>query len=100
MYIYNTTFLVSDDSFEKWIDWVKKYHIPNVMNDSSFKEVQLVKVLNNEAGSEKSFSLQFKVESIAYLDQWMKTIEPKVQQDLMLRFGTEVLFFSTILEIL
>lgn len=100
MYIYNTTFIVSNDSYGKWINWVKDVHIPNIQNDSSFSDIQLVRVLNNDSGPEKSYSLQFKVDSVAYLDRWMKVMEPQIQKDLMLKFGTEVLFFSTILEIM
>lgn len=100
MYIYNTTFLVSDQSYEKWMKWVNEKHIPEVLTDQSFCEPQLVRVLNNEPAPEKSYSLQFKVESISYLYNWMQTMEPKIQEELMMKFGTEVLFFSTILEIL
>ncbi len=100
MYIYNTTFLVGNDIFDQWLVWVKETHIPNVMNDKAFKDMQLARVLSNETSAEKSFSLQFKIDSVAYLDRWMKMMEPKLQQDLMLKFGTEVLFFTTILEIM
>lgn len=100
MYIYNVTFLVADRKYGEWEEWLRKEHIPSMLNDTNFTEPQLVRVLNNESGEEKSFSLQFKIESISYLDRWMKSIEPQVIQQCMEKFGTEVLLFSTILEII
>ena len=101
MFIYNTTFLVTDRRFNPWFKWLKEEHIPNMLNSGYFLKPQIAKVLTAESDQEgMSVSVQFIVNDLENLQNWIDNNEIRLQNDLSLRFGTEVLSFSTILELM
>ncbi|MBP1662872.1 MAG: hypothetical protein H6Q19_12 [Bacteroidetes bacterium] len=102
MFIYNTTFLVTDRCFNPWFKWLKEEHIPNMLNTRHFSKPQIAKVLTTESDQEgMSFSVQFIVNDLENLQSWIdNNNEIRLQNNLSLRFGAEVLSFSTILELM
>ncbi len=101
MFIYNTTFLVTDRRFNPWFKWLKEEHIPNMLSTGYFSKPQIAKVLTTEKDQEgMSVSVQFIVKDLDNLQSWMDNEEIRLQNNLSLQFGAEVLSFSTILELM
>ena len=100
MIIFNTTYCVPETVFEKWNSWIQEFYIPRMLETGYFKEPRMCKVLNPAEDSENSYSLQFHAESMDNLLSWNDTFGKEFENDFSKKFGTEVLYFSTILEIL
>lgn len=100
MLIFNITFLVSDNSRDKWLDWVKAQHIPFMISSGYFSKPQIAKVLNNEEQEGTSYSVQYHTDNMSNLEKWQVSYAKKLQDDCTANFGEEVLFFATALELL
>jgi hypothetical protein len=100
MLILNTTFLVSDEVQNQWLNWVREQHIPFMLNTKYFKKPQIAKVLGNDTADGTSYSVQFQVNDSETLEKWHSEFAGKYEQSCYQVFGNEALFFSTILEIL
>lgn len=48
MLIYNIQLNVDDSIHDEWFEWMKKKHIPDVMNTGCFKESKIFRVLSPE----------------------------------------------------
>ena len=99
MLIFNTTFLVSDKVHGTWLKWVHEQHIPFMLESEFFTKPQVAKVLTNDQQEGTSFSVQFHIKDMETLHLWNVKYGGFFQEDFSSRFGSEALFFTTILEL-
>lgn len=99
MYIYNTTYLVGESLLPKWKTWIEQSKIP-MMQRFGFYNEQIARVLSENTEDGISISVQFRIDSIQRLTQWRRTQLDAMRKELYDLFGTEVLSFDTILEVL
>lgn len=100
MLIFNTTFLVSDALYESWMSWIKETHIPFVLQSGMFTKAQLAKVYSQESQDGTSYSLQFNVADLETLENWHLQYAKTFEENFAKKFGNEVVFFASILEII
>ena len=48
MYIYNVTINIQEDIHDKWLEWMQKEHIPDMLNTGKFMKALMTKVLVKE----------------------------------------------------
>ena len=99
MFIFNTTYLVSDKVHESWLEWVREQHIPFMLHSTYFSHPQVARVITSDKQDGTSFSVQFHVQDLHTLKQWNKEYSSLFQQNCSLQFGAEVIFFTTVLEL-
>ena len=100
MFIFNTTFLVSDKAHGAWIKWIKEEYIPFVLKSELLTQPQVTKILSAEEQDGTSFSVQFHAADAASLEMWRKQYENECQMNCFKTFGTEALSFSTVMEVI
>ena len=99
MFIFNTTYLVSDRVHDTWLKWVKEEHIPFMMNSTLFTQPQVARVITSAKEDGTSFSVQFHVRDMQTLKIWNKEFSLLFQNKCSDKFGSEVVFFTTVLEL-
>ncbi|MBP9016660.1 MAG: DUF4286 family protein [Paludibacteraceae bacterium] len=100
MLIFNTTYLVENEFYPQWINWVQASLIPFMMSTADFSEPQIAKVLTGESVKETSYSVQFKISDKSKLNDWMQKHGEDFSQLCTAKFGNHVLYFSTLLELI
>jgi hypothetical protein len=99
MLIFNITFLVSDKVHGSWLKWVREEHIPFMLNSTYFTQPQVARIITSDKEDGTSFSVQFHINDMRTLKKWNQEYSNVFQQNCSQNFGTEVLFFTTVLEI-
>ena len=99
MLIFNITFLVSDKVHGSWLKWVREEHIPFMIDSTYFTQPQVARIITSDKEDGTSFSVQFHVNDMRTLKSWNQEYSTLFQQNCSHNFGTEVLFFTTVLEI-
>lgn len=97
MFIFNTTFVVSNSKFTDWKLWLYGSYIPLMKNQVPASEVGTYEVMNAEAGEEKTISVQWKVGTPNDIET-INRQSPIVLGQMNSEFGQSVLFFSSILK--
>lgn len=100
MFIFNTTYLVSDKAHGDWLTWVKEHLIPFMLDSTYFSQPQVARVITSDKQDGTSFSVQFHVQDMRTLKSWNKEYSLLFQENCSQQFGTEVIFFTTVLEII
>lgn len=99
MFIYNVTVNIDEDIHIEWLQWMKKKHIPDVMNTGCFVENRMVKVLHvNDEGHTYSFQYTFK--EMKDIEKYQKDFAPGLQADVKQKYGDKFTAFRTLLEII
>jgi hypothetical protein len=98
MYIYNVTVNIDDSVHDEWLDWMKKTHVPDVMNSGCFVESRIVKVLHvNDTG--QTYSFQYTFNDMKDIEKYQKEFAPGLQKDVKEKYGEKFTAFRTLLEI-
>lgn len=100
MLIFNTTFLVSDKTHGIWIKWVREQHIPFMLESGMLSNPQVAKVISTEDQEGTSYSVQFHVEDMKTLEDWHIQYAKTFEKQFAEKFGTEGMFFASVLEII
>ena len=100
MLIYNTTYLVADRQYGPWIKWLHEVHIPFMLG-CGFCNPQAAKILtadNEQEGT--SIAMQFQIQDFHRLNIWDEEYAGTLLNELSERFGSDVLSFTTLMELL
>ncbi len=97
--LYNVTCSVDPDIHEEWLDWMMFVHIPEVMNTGLFLENRICRIHEFEENG-VTYAIQYICRSKADLEKYQAEFAPSLQQSHTDRYGTKVVAFRTVLEIL
>ncbi len=99
MVLYNVTINIDDDVEQDWIRWMKEEHIPEVMETGFFVENRMMKMLSespDETG--KTYAIQYMAQSLDDIETYLEKDAPKLQKQGIIRYGTKMAAFRTVLE--
>lgn len=97
MIIYNVTVKIDPEVHEEWFTWMKKKHIPDVLETGLFHDSRMAKVLIDEEDG-ITYSIQYRTDSFEKLDQYQKTAAPALQKEHTNRYEGKFVAFRTLLE--
>lgn len=101
MLIFNTTYLVNNKRYEEWFKWIHESYIPSMLDSGYFEKPQVAQILSNEPQEgASSYSVQFHIANMKLLEAWNGKYAEKFLADFSIKFGEEVLLFSTVLKII
>lgn len=98
MIVYNTTFNIENDIQEECLEHLKKIYIPKAIASGFLYNPYLRRILQNEETEGQNFSVQFHVKNVDTLNYWLQNEGAAIQQELISRFKTKVVGFTTLLE--
>lgn len=99
MILYNVTVNIDNDVSQDWVDWMKGEHIAEVMDTGYFNDCKIMRMLSespDETGS--TFAVQYTASSLTDLENYLETVAPKLQKKTIVRYGTKLMAFRTVLE--
>ena len=100
MIIYNVTINIDESVHDKWLDWMQRKHIKDVINTGCFTSARLVKVLVDEEMGGITYSVQYFAPNKESLDKYYQQHAPLLQQEGLQLFSDKMLAFRTELEII
>ena len=99
MILYNVTVNIDSDVEQDWIDWMKSTHIPEVMATGFFTEHRMMKMLSeSEDETGRTYAIQYMADSLDELETYLNTVATKLQKASIIRYGTKLAAFRTVLE--
>ena len=98
MIIYNVTVIIIKEAEEEWLQWMKKVHIPDVMNTGLFLENHISRILDdNEEGT--SYAIQYKLNDMATFQAYQEKFAPALQKEHTERYKNRYVAFRTLMEV-
>lgn len=99
MLIINTTYHASAAVYDNFVEWLCCEYIPRAKAGGVLLWPQLTRVLDGSTGADGySYALQFHVESVDAFKAWHAAGGMKLHQEMVERFGRDVVGFSTWME--
>ena len=99
MILYNVTVNIDEEVLSDWISWMQDTHIPEVMRTGFFYRHRMLRLLNDQPDSTGvTCAIQYELEDIGKLDEYLANHAPALQQKHLDRYGNKCLAFRTVLE--
>lgn len=70
MYIYNVTINIQEDVHDKWVEWMKTEHIPDMLKTGKFTKALMTRVMVNEEMGGVTYSVQYTTQSRLMLERY------------------------------
>ena len=99
MILYNVTVSIDESVHEKWVEWMKDKHIPDVMNTGCFSESRFSRVHGEEEGG-LTYAITYLAPSREKLDQYQKDFAPKLQAEHTQKYAGKFVAFRTLLTVI
>lgn len=100
MYIYNVTMNIEESIQEDWLSWMKKVHIPEMLNTGKFSKALLSKVLVEEEMGGITYSIQYTTDSQEMLQKYYEEDAERLRKKVMELFAGKFVAFKTELAII
>jgi len=97
--LYNVTVSVSEDVHEKWLQWMKATHVPDVLSTGCFDSARLLRVHAFEQGG-LTYAIMYEAPSMEAYERYLQQHSPRLQAEHQAIFGESVVAFRTLLEVL
>jgi hypothetical protein len=99
MVLYNVTVSIDREIEHEWLDWMRKTHIPQVMETGCFQECRISKIQGEEDGG-SAYSCLYLAPTSEILEEYHTKYAPALQQDHALRYGGKFAAFRTNLTVI
>lgn len=100
MIIYSVTVSIDAAIEEEWADWMKKTHIPEVMNTGKFISCRFSKLISHREEGAVSYSAQYTCHSAKELEEYKEQFSQMLQQKSLEKFTDKMHAFRTELEVI
>lgn len=100
MIIFNTTYHVDDRVLADFITYLREEFVPKAIQDKEMTNPRLTRVMTHEPQEGSSLALQFEIRELEKLDEWYEEIGDSLNEDMIARFGSQVVGFSTLMELI
>jgi len=99
MILYNVTVSIDSSIWEEWLYWMRKTHIPEVLETGCFLECRLSKIHGEEEGG-KSFSIMYLCRDQQTLENYQSEFAPTLQAVHTKRYEGKFTAFRTCLSVI
>lgn len=85
---------------DDWLNWLKNYHIPAIIDYKCFKEAKLLKLQEIDESDGATYAIQFFAESKSDYNRYIKLFANEIYTIEQKFWGTKVFSFATLMEVL
>jgi len=99
MLIYNVTVKIDANAEQRWLNYMQKQHLADVMATGMFLEFRMskIQVMDEEGGN---YSIQYLCKDQATLERYQEEFAPALQKEHTELFKDQFVAFRTILEVI
>ncbi len=99
MILYNVTVNIDEAVENKWLEWMRKTHIPDVLKTNCFIECTISRIKAEEEGG-KTYAIMYTSESKDKIDLYQSKFASSLQNDHNKLFAGKFAAFRTFLEVI
>ena len=98
MIVYSVTIKVELDIHNKWIEWMKVKHIPDVLDTKKFVDFKMHRVLAENEEDGITYNVQYRAETMTDYFDYQKEFAPALQVEHTEKYKDKFVAFRTLLK--
>ena len=100
MILYNVTISIDQSCEDEWLDWMRRIHIPDVIQTGFFKECKICRLIDGEEKGGKTYAVMYTAYTQEGLDHYKSKYSASLQNEHNAKFQGRFAAFRTELNIL
>ena len=86
MILYNVTVSIDPNVHQDWLEWMRRTHIPDVMETGCFIESRISRVHGEEEGG-MTFAISYVAKTQEHFDRYQNDHAAKLQEEHTIKFS-------------
>lgn len=99
MIIYNVTSKVSLLIKDRWLEWMKQEHIPEVMTTGLFHDYRMARLLEQDDTDGPTYTVQYFTDTLENYYTYLQEHAPALRQKAFDMFGDQFVAFRTVMQV-
>lgn len=99
MIIYNVTIKVTHYINERWLQWMKEEHIPDIMATGLFHDYRMCRLLEQDDQDGPTYTIQYFTDSLENYQTYLQEHAPLMRQKTFDLFGNQFVAFRTVMQV-
>jgi hypothetical protein len=100
MIIYNVTSQVAGEIADKWLEWMKEEHIPEVVATGCFTHHRILRLLDTDESEGITFAVQYFCPNRKSYDLYVDGAAAELREKVLKKWGGNVISFRTLMEVI
>ncbi|UYQ92965.1 DUF4286 family protein [Chitinophaga horti] len=99
MIVYNVTTKVSNAIKDRWLDWMKAEHIPEIMDTGLFHDYRICRLLEQDDSDGPTYTIQYSTDTLENYQTYINEHAPRIRQRSYAMFGDHFVAFRTVMQV-
>lgn len=99
MLIYNVTTKVSPTIHERWLEWMKKEHIPEIIATGLFHDYRICRLLDQDDSDGPTYAVQYFTDTLENYHTYLQEHASLLRQKSFDAFGDQFVAFRTVMQV-
>lgn len=99
MIIYNVTVNLNQAIAEKWILWLNKEHIPDIIQTGCFTHATILHLLEVDETDGPTFAVQYHAESKALYNRYIEKFAETMRKKAADKWGNQFIAFRSVMQV-
>lgn len=100
MYIYNVTINIDDNVHDRWLQWMRDTHIPDMLATGKFTAAKMCRVMVVEDSGGTTYSVQYTTKDRKTLQKYYEEDATRLREEGQKLFPNKFVAFRTELELI
>lgn len=99
MIVYNVTIKVAEPVHQNWLHWLKKEHVPEVVQTGCFTHATILRLLEVDDSEGPTYTVQYFAESKALYNNYIEKHAPLLRQKSFDKWGNQFIAFRSVMQV-
>lgn len=99
MIIYNVTIKVSRSIHDRWLDWLKDEHIPEVVGTGCFTHAVILHLMESDDEEGITYAVQYHARNKDDYDHYIEKFSEEMRQKGFQKWGNQFIAFRTVMKV-
>lgn len=99
MIIYNVTTKVSLLIKDRWVEWMKQEHIPEIIATGLFHDYRMCRLLEQDDSDGPTYTAQYFTDTLENYYTYLQEYAPALRQKAFEMFGDQFVAFRTVMQV-
>lgn len=97
--IYNVTCQVTHAIADKWLQWMKEEHIPDIIATGCFTHAIILRLLEVDETAGLTYAVQYSSESKALYNHYIEQFAGEMRKKVFEKWGDQFIAFRSVLQV-
>lgn len=97
--VYNITTKVAAPVAEKWLQWMKEEHIPDIISTGCFTHALILRLMEVDETEGPTYAVQYFAESKALYNRYIENFSEEKRKVSLTKWGNNVISFRSVLQV-